>query len=136
MPALRFEVASVILAPPPDGRTPARRLSRIPGPNNSDPGRFSARVNLLSLILTTYDIPVYRLVYQNDFGLMRLEIEATIPVDTTRAQFEVMLQNLLADRLSFKVHWVGRTIDAYRLLAAKGGPKPRQIPALDRLRLT
>ena len=37
---LTFEVASVRLAPPPDGRTPARRLSGIPGPNNNDPRRF------------------------------------------------------------------------------------------------
>src|SRR5580658_2681711 len=43
-PTLTFEVASVRLAPPPDERTPARRSSGIPGPNNKDPGRFSARL--------------------------------------------------------------------------------------------
>jgi len=135
-PTLTFEVASVRLAPPPDGRTPARRLSGIPGPNNNDPGRFSARVNLLTLILTAYDLPVYRLSDENDLGLMRLDVEATMPVNTTRAQFNGMLQNLLANRLGLKVHWDTRQIEMYALLVAKGGPKlkaasPDSLPASD-----
>jgi uncharacterized protein (TIGR03435 family) len=122
-PTLKFEVASVRLAPPPDGTTPARHLSGIPGPNNNDPGRFSARVNLLSLLLTAYDIPIYRLSDENDLGLMRLDIEATMPADTTREKFNVMLQNLLADRLGLKVHWVSKPVETYSLVVAKGGPK-------------
>jgi uncharacterized protein (TIGR03435 family) len=54
---------------------------------------------------------------------MRVDIEATMPVDTTREQFNVMLQNLLADRLALKVHWETRQIDMYALVVAKGGPK-------------
>ena len=122
-PTPTFEVASVRLAPPPDGRTPARRLSGIPGPNNNDPGRFSARGYLLNLVTIAYDIPVYRLSDENDFGLMRLDIEAKMPVDTTREQFNVMLQNLLADRLGLKVHWATQQIEMYALVVAKGGPK-------------
>ena len=122
-PTLAFEVASVRLAPPPDGRTPARRLSGIPGPNNTDPGRFSARVNLFSLILTAYDIPAYRLSDENDLGLMRLDVEAAMPTDTTREQFNVMLQNLLADRVGLKVHWASKEIETYSLVVAKGGSK-------------
>jgi uncharacterized protein (TIGR03435 family) len=122
-PAPAFEVASVRLAPPPDGRTPARRLSGIPGSNNNDPGRFSARLNLLNLVTIAYDIPGYRLSEQSDLGLVRVDIEAKMPVDTTREQFNVMLQNLLADRLGLKVHWASRQIDMYALVVAKGGPK-------------
>jgi uncharacterized protein (TIGR03435 family) len=122
-PTVKFEVASVKLAPPPDGRTPARHLSGIPGPGNNDLGHFSARGYLLTLILTAYDIPTYRLSDEDDFGLMRLDVEATMPVDTTRAQFNAMLQNLLADRLGFKVHWDTRHIEMYTLAVAKGGPK-------------
>jgi uncharacterized protein (TIGR03435 family) len=122
-PTLTFEVASVRLAPPPDGSTPARRLSGIPGPDNNDPGHFSARGYLLTLILTAYDIPTYRLSDENDLGLMRLDVEATMPIDTTREQFNVMLQNLLADRLGLKVHWDTRQIEIYALVVAKGGPK-------------
>ena len=122
-PTLTFEVASVRPAPPPDGRTPARRSSGVPGPNNSDPGRFSARLDLMQLVLIAYDIPIYRLSEQSDLYLERVDIEAKMPVDTTREQFNVMLQNLLADRLGLKVHWATRQIDMYALVVAKGGPK-------------
>jgi uncharacterized protein (TIGR03435 family) len=121
--ALRFEVASVRLAPPPDERTPARRLSGVPGPNNNDLGRFSARLDLMNLVLIAYDIPLYRLSEQSDLYLQRLDVEARMPVDTTREQFNVMLQNLLADRLGLKVHWATQQIDMYDLVVAKGGPK-------------
>lgn len=122
-PTLRFEVASVRLAPPSDGRTPARRSSGVPGPNNSDPGRFSARLDLLQLVLIAYDIPIYRLSEQRDLYLERLDVEARMPVDTTREQFNVMLQNLLTDRLGLKVHWATQQIEMYALVVAKGGPK-------------
>ena len=124
-PTLTFEVASVRLAPPPDGRTPARRSSGIPGPGNNDPGRFSARLDLLDLVLIAYDIPSYRLSEQSDLYLERVDVEAKMPVNTTREQFNVMLQNLLADRLGLKVHWATRQIDTYALVVAKGGPKFR-----------
>ncbi len=122
-PTPAFEVASVRLAPPPDDKTPARRSSGIPGPGNNDPGRFSARLPVLSLILIAYDIPMYRLSEQSDLGLMRLDVEARMPVETTREQFNVMLRNLLADRLGLKVHWATRQIDSYALVVSKGGPK-------------
>ncbi len=122
-PRLRFDVASVRLAPPPDGRTPARRLSGVPGPNNKDPGRFSARLSLLNLVTIAYDIPGYRLSEKSDLGLLRLDVDAKMPVDTTREQFNVMLQNLLADRLGLKVHWATQQIEMYALVVAKGGPR-------------
>jgi uncharacterized protein (TIGR03435 family) len=122
-PTLRFEVASVKLASPDDPKGPALRSSGIPGPNNNDPGRFSARTNLLSLVLRAYDIPIYRLVDPDDRLMPLMDVEAKMPVDTTREQFNVMLQNLLADRLGLKVHWVSKEIETYALVVAKGGPK-------------
>src|SRR5579862_2894913 len=122
-PTLTFEVASVKLAPPPDGRTPGRRSSGVPGPNNNDPGRFSARLDVMSLVLIAYDIPIYRLSEQSDLYLQKLDVEARMPVDTTREQFNVMLQNLLADRIGLKVHWATQQIETYALAVAKGGPK-------------
>jgi uncharacterized protein (TIGR03435 family) len=77
----------------------------------------------LSLVLTAYGIPSYQLSEQKDLGLMRLDVEARMPVDTTREQFNLMLQNLLADRLGLKVHWASKTIDTYNLVLAKGEPK-------------
>jgi uncharacterized protein (TIGR03435 family) len=119
-PTLRFEVASVKPAEP-EGSGP--RTSGIPGPNNTDPGRFTARTRLLSLITIAYDIPIYQVSDPNDSLMPMVDIEAKMPVDTTREQFNVMLQNLLADRLSLKVHWSSKEIDGYALTLAKGGPK-------------
>jgi uncharacterized protein (TIGR03435 family) len=121
--AQTFEVASVRLAPAADGRTPAQRVSGVPGPKDNDPGRFSARLALMQVVLMAYDIPIYRLSEQSDLYLERVDIEANMPVDTTREQFNVMLQNLLADRLGLKVHWATQQIDMYALVVAKGGPK-------------
>ena len=98
-------------------------MSGVPGPNNNDPGRFSARLPLLNLVLLAYDIPLYRLSEQSDLALMRLDVEARMPVNTTREQFNVMLQNLLANRLGLKAHWTTQQIDMYALVLAKGGPK-------------
>jgi uncharacterized protein (TIGR03435 family) len=118
-PDLRFEVASVKLAQPGGGI----RTSGIPGPNNKDPGRFTAHANLMNLVLTAYEIPTYRLSEQSDLYMQQFDVEAKMPIETTREQFNVMLQNLLADRLGLKVHWTTQQIDMYHLLVAKGGAK-------------
>jgi bla regulator protein BlaR1 len=121
-PDLRFEVASV--KPwEPDPKTGGRHLSGVPGPTNNDPGRFSARIDVMNLVLIAYDIPLFRLSEQLDLYNRRLEVEAKMPIDTTREQFDVMLQNLLADRLGLKVHWATQQIEMYTLVVAKGGPK-------------
>jgi len=77
----------------------------------------------MQLVLIAWDIPSYRLSEQSDLYLERLDVEARMPVDTTREQFNVMLQNLLADRLGLKVHWATQQMDMYALVVAKGGPK-------------
>ncbi|HEY1757466.1 MAG TPA: M56 family metallopeptidase [Bryobacteraceae bacterium] len=124
-PKLEFEVASVRLAAPPDGGVGVFRSSGIPGPNNNDPGRFTARTSLMNLILMAYNIPLYRLSAPDDIYTLRLEVEAKMPVDTTREQFEMMLQNLLAERFGLKVHWTEKQLETYELVLAKGGPKFR-----------
>ncbi len=119
-PTLRFEVASVRAAQPGG----VIRTSGVPGSaNNTDPGRFRTHTNLLSLILTAYDIPLYRMADPDDRFRPLVDIEAKMPVDTTREQFNVMLRNLLADRLGLKVHWATKDIDMYAMVVAKGGPK-------------
>ena len=119
-PTLRFEVASVRLA-----TSRGLRSSGVPGPKNNDPGRFSAQLNLMNLVLIAYDLPLYRVTGPDDvFDQQRqFEIEAKMPADTTREQFNVMLQNLLTDRLGLKVHWATKDIDMYAMVVAKGGPK-------------
>ncbi len=119
-PTLTFEVASVKLA-----SSRGLRRSGTPGPGNTDPGRFSAQLDLMSLVLLAHDLPLYRMTAADDiFDQQRqFVIEAKMPVDTTREQFNVMLRNLLADRLGLKVHWISKDIDMYAMVVAKGGSK-------------
>jgi uncharacterized protein (TIGR03435 family) len=78
----------------------------------------------MNLILMAYDIPLYRLTMPQGYTQQQqLDVEAKMPADTTREQFNVMLQNLLADRFGLKVHWTSKDIDTYVLTVAKGGPK-------------
>lgn len=124
-PALTFEVASIKPSPPPDGRPRAVRATGIPGvPYSQDPGRFTAEnFSLPNLITMAYDIPYYRLSAPDLSNMVMFNVEAKMPVDTTKEQFQVMLQNLLAERFGLKVHWASKQMDLYNLVVAKGGAK-------------
>lgn len=123
-PTLKFEVASVRPAPPADGRGRVFRSSGIPGSkNNNDPGRFVSQTSLGSLLLMAYHLQSYQLSAPDDVYIVPLDVEAKMPVDTTLEEFEVMLQNLLAERFGLKAHWGTREMSLYELTVAKGGPK-------------
>jgi len=124
-PALTFEVASIKPSPPPDGRPRAVRAIGVPGsPYGKDPGRFATEnFSLSNLITMAYDIPYYRLSAPDLLVRSEFNVEAKMPVDTTKEQFQVMLQNLLAERFGLKVHWTSKQMDLYNLVVAKGGPK-------------
>ena len=80
--------------------------------------------SLPSLILTAYGIPSYRLSAPDlSYGMPMFNVEARMPVDTTKEQFEVMMQNLLKERFGLKAHWESRQMAEYELVAAKGGVK-------------
>ena len=123
-----FEVASVKPAAPPDGRGRTVRATGIPGSAfGKDPGRFTAEnFSLPNLITLAYDIPSYRLSGADDLNLVMFDIQAKMPEDTTKEQFQLMLQNLLKERFGLKVHWVDRPMDKYDLVVAKNGPKLKE----------
>jgi len=127
-PTPTFEVASVKPAAPPDGRGRTVRATGIPGsPFGKDPGRFSAEnFSLANLITMAYEIPHYRLSAPGELNIVMFNIEARMPVDITKEQFQVLLRNLLAERFGLKVHWEGRQMEMYELVVAKGGPKLKQ----------
>lgn len=131
-PALTFEVASVKPAPPPDGRGRTVRATGIPGSRfGNDPGRFTAEnFSLANLITMAYEIPHYRLSAPGELNMVMFNIEARMPVDTTKEQFQVMLRNLLVERFGLKVHWESRQMEMYELVVAKNGPKLKEA-ALD-----
>jgi uncharacterized protein (TIGR03435 family) len=51
------------------------------------------------------------------------DIEATLPPNTTKEDFRLMLQRLLVDRLGLVVHHESREQTVFDLVIAKGGPR-------------
>src|SRR5580700_6387955 len=118
-----FEVASVRASPPADagGVTVGCRG----GPGTQDPGLFTCQnISLSNLVTLAWHLDNYRLSAP-DWMTPRLmfNISAKIPPNTTRGQFEVMLQNLLADRFKLSVHHEKREMTQLSLVVAKNGPK-------------
>lgn len=54
---------------------------------------------------------------------VRFDVVAKIPAGTTKEQFALMMQNLLADRFGLKLHHETKEFKAWNLVAAKGGAK-------------
>jgi uncharacterized protein (TIGR03435 family) len=64
---------------------------------------------------------------------IKFNVTATIPAGTTKEQFLLMQQNLLATRLGLVVHREKREMPIYELVVAKGGSKvkPAAPPTAD-----
>ena len=102
---LTFEVASV----KPTGEVvPGRMLAPLGGPGTDDPGRISwPRTTLFTMMGEAYDVTgdqITGLNWLNAPGAPFYAVDATIPPGTTKEQFRLMLQNLLADRFHLKLH--------------------------------
>lgn len=129
-----FEAASVKIAPPDTPRP--WRISG--GPGTTDPGRFRAeRTTLNYLLQKAYGVsndqidgPAWIKDLQAPIGY---EVVATMPVSTTKEQFQKMLQNLLAERFHLVVHHETRHFPGYELVVDKGGPKFRKAEVLEDL---
>jgi uncharacterized protein (TIGR03435 family) len=97
------------------------------GPGTSDPGRISYNQNLLFILTTAWGVPADQLAgseWLRDFsGQDSYAITATMPADTTREQFQKMLQNLLIERFQIKLHHETRNFPGYELVVAPGGRK-------------
>jgi len=121
---MTFDVASIKAAPPPvPGRGMIMGMSG--GPGSNDPGLYRcSNCNLTMLILQAYGIERYQLTgpdWMN--GNDRFEVSAKVPKEATKAQFQLMLQNLLAERFKLTVHREKKEMQVYDLVVAKGGSK-------------
>lgn len=118
-----FEVASVKPAGP---WTPGQQFVRG-GPGSNEPGRVTyTRATLRELITRAYDVWIDQVSgpeWLADSSKHVYTITATMPPDTTRAQFRLMLQNLLAERFQLRLHREQQTRPGYELVIADGGPK-------------
>jgi uncharacterized protein (TIGR03435 family) len=121
----QFEVASIKpSAPPAGGRM---RMQWRGGPGTDDPGLFTCENWPVSqLIVQAFDLKDYQISGPDWMTSTRFTISAKIAEGTTEAQFHMMMQNLLADRLKLKFHFEKKETQAYDLLVAKNGPKMKE----------
>jgi len=128
-----FEAASVKPTDPktaPVNRSANAQATLHGGPGTADPGRISyANVTLQSVLITAYgaDCKVQddcdQVVGPAWLRTNRFDIDAKIPAGTTPEQFQIMLQNLLADRFHMTLHKEMKDLPGYELTVAKGKAK-------------
>ncbi len=124
-PKLTFEVASIKPSPPPDGM--GMRVMINGGPESPDPGRFTTENMALSGLVTyAYNLKRYEYSGPSWMDGERFDILAKVPPGTTKEQFRVMLQNLLAERFKLAIHREKKDSQVYELVAAKNGPKLKE----------
>jgi uncharacterized protein (TIGR03435 family) len=126
-----FEAASVKPAGP---FVPGEMGGMRGGPGTGDPGRITIpRATLSELLARAYDVWLDQIsgpAWLNDRSAYPYRIDATLPPDTTREQFRLMLQNLLAERFHLRLHHETKTRPGYELMVASGGPKLQEwVPA-------
>jgi uncharacterized protein (TIGR03435 family) len=129
---LTFEVASVKPATPPTPDGQGRIMMRGPsgGPGTKDPGRISYPfMSLKNLLMIAYDVKNYQIQGPTWLDSERFDITATMPPDTTKEQFHIMLQNLLAERFKLALHKEKKELPMYSLVVAKGAPKMKESVA-------
>src|SRR5580658_10452954 len=98
-----FEVASVKPTPPANATRPRGRFTG--GPGSKDPERIDVQAySMLGLLLTAYDVKDYQISGPSWIKDTRFDIQAKVPPGATRAQSDVMLQNLLVERFGLKIH--------------------------------
>jgi uncharacterized protein (TIGR03435 family) len=132
----RFEVASVKPSPPAPSLTGALPRQQG-GPGTSDPTRIAYRNIPLAMIVTqAFEVngaDVLGPEWARSADLLgnsdKFDIDATLPTDTSQAQFHAMLRTLLADRFALKVHREKKEVPAYALVVMKNGPKLKESPA-------
>ncbi len=118
-----FEAASIRAAPPIGAGDVTSGCNG--GPGTRDPGLFTCQsIALSNLVTIAYHLDYYRLSAPDWMTpMLMFNISARIPPNTTKEQFEVMMQNLLADRFKLSVHHENREMAQFSLVVAKNGPK-------------
>ncbi|HWF11382.1 MAG TPA: TIGR03435 family protein [Bryobacteraceae bacterium] len=101
------------------------------GPGTSDPGRVHlCCVGMFSLLMTAYDAELDRIIgppwIMENMGPNLYEVDATMPADTTKAQYQLMMQRFLEERFHLAIHRETRNFPGYELVIAEGGPKLKE----------
>lgn len=120
-----FEVASVKLSVRPEGRNAISPVRMDGGPGTQDPTRIDYQnVSLSNLVTQAYGLNHWQLSGGPDWMYMPLyDITARVPAGATKEQFQLMLQNLLAERFKLQAHRETKELPIYYLTAGKNGSK-------------
>jgi uncharacterized protein (TIGR03435 family) len=121
-----FEVASIKPAAPPSD--PHRMMVGMRGgPGTPDPGQITfSNVSLRNVLMQAYDVKDFQISGPSWLGSERYDITAKVPPGTTKEQFRLMLQNLLAERFQVSLHHETKELPMYALVVAKGGVKMKE----------
>lgn len=117
---LEFEVASVKAVPVQLDR--ALMLGKRGGPGSSDPTHVVIEnFPMILLVWESYHLNLAQ-VSGVSWAPERFNINAVLPAGTTKEQYQLMLQKLLADRFHLKVHHETKAMPVYEMSVAKDGP--------------
>jgi uncharacterized protein (TIGR03435 family) len=120
-----FEVASVKPAEPQTMGMMRVRMSG--GPGTPDPGQLTyTNVSLKNVLTNAYNVKGYQLSGPKWLDTERFDITAKIPMGATKEQFQLMLQNLLAERFKLTLHHETKELPMYALVVGKGGSKLKE----------
>jgi uncharacterized protein (TIGR03435 family) len=135
---LLFDAASVKPAIVPSGVTVSGtsitssrredflRLRSTGGPGTNDPGRIHyPLISLKGLLTRAYD-SYFEIKGPGFLDTEVVQVDATMPPDTTKEQFKQMLGNLIVDRFKLKYHVETKEVAGYALVVAKGGVKIKE----------
>ncbi len=123
----RFEVASVRRAEIPANGRGVPVFPTIGGVDSSDPSRITYHGTwLTSLIQEAFDVRPYQINGPNWLNAERYDIVANIPKGATKAEFKIMLGNLLRDRFNLRFHMDSKPLPVYVLHVAKNGTRLRE----------
>jgi uncharacterized protein (TIGR03435 family) len=137
---LTFDAASVKLTKAPDGvtitgeRVSARKGSGVTiprntgGPGTPDPGRIHYPFIGLKALLTRAWTSYHEIVGPGWLDTQIVAVDATMPPDTTKEQFQEMLRNLITERFKLKYHSAAKEVAGYTLVLAQNGPKMKESP--------
>lgn len=118
----KFEVVSIRPSARQVGRQGNTRITG--GPGTRDPERFATEnFSLYYLLSSAYDLKRYQIVTPQWTETVLFDISAKVPGGASRAQFRLMLQDMLAERFRLEAHWEEREIAAYDLIVKPSGVK-------------
>jgi uncharacterized protein (TIGR03435 family) len=120
-----FEVASVKPAAPIVGNR--IMVGMRGGPGSPDPGQITYNnVTVKNVLMNAYGVKGFQISGPGWLDSERYDIVAKVPRGATKAEFMVMLQNLLAERFKLTLHREKKDLPMYALVVGKNGPKLKE----------